>query len=204
MPIKTHRPIATILTTCYLLLSQTTPSLVEPLETRIATLTETLKFQTYDVKISPKQSLHNAINQASPIRQDGQTFHGLTTWMVYPNPRWQSDSTGQCRITTITTQLTTTILLPKLIGGTATQRQQFARFLPLLRNHELNHHAFGKQAAIAINRSLSTLPIAPNCSTLDRRVRSSVSQLLTTSQLRDKAYDVKTNHGQTEGLFLLN
>jgi predicted secreted Zn-dependent protease len=178
--------------------------LAEPLETRIATVTETLKFQTYDVKISPKQSLHNAINQASPIRQDGRTFHGLTTWMVYPNPKWQSDSSGQCRITTMTTQFTSTILLPKLVGGTAAQRQQFARFLPLLRKHELNHHAFGKQAAIAIDRSLSILPISPNCSTLDRRVRSSVRQLLTTYQARNKAYDVKTNHGQTEGLFLSN
>jgi predicted secreted Zn-dependent protease len=196
MYIKPHKPIATLLTTISLLLSQSTLS--------IATVTETLKFQTYDVKISPKQSLYNAINQASPIRQDGRIFQGLTNWMVYPNPRWQSDSSGQCRITTTTTQLTSTILLPKLVGGTATQRQQFARFLPLLRKHELNHHAFGKQAAIAIDRSLSNLPIAPDCSTLDRRVRSSVSQILTTSQARDKAYDVKTNHGQTEGVFLPN
>jgi predicted secreted Zn-dependent protease len=178
--------------------------LAEPLETRIATLTETLKFQTYNVKISPKQSLYNALNQASPIRQDGQTHHGFTTWTVSWRPQWRSDSSGQCRITTTKTQLTGTIMLPKLIGGTKAQRQQFTRFLALLRKHELNHYAFGKQAAIAIDRSIRSLSIAPNCPTLERQVQTLATQNLTTHQARNQAYDVKTNHGQTEGLFLPN
>jgi predicted secreted Zn-dependent protease len=196
MPIKTYRPIATLLTTCSLLLSQSTPS--------IATPTETLKFQTYNVKISPKQSLSNALNQASPIRQEGQTHHGFTTWTVSWRPQWRSDSSGRCRITTTKIQLTGTILLPKLIGGTPAQRQQFTRFLALLRKHELNHYAFGQQAAIAGERAILALPIAPNCPTLERQVQILETQNLTTHQARNQAYDAKTNHGQTEGLSLSN
>jgi predicted secreted Zn-dependent protease len=197
MYIKPHKPIATLLTTISLLLSQSTPS--------ISTITETLKFQTYDVKINPKQSLYNALNQASPIRQDGQILHGLTTWNVHWNSQLRFDRTGDpCRVTIATTQLTGTILLPKLIGGTAPQRQQFTRFLALLRKHELNHYAFGKQAVVAIYRSILAQPIAPDCSTLDRQIKASAIQILTTYESRSLAYDVKTNHGQTEGVFLPN
>jgi predicted secreted Zn-dependent protease len=196
MYIKPHKLIATLLTTFSLLLSQTTPS--------IATITETLKFQTYDVKISPKQSLSNALNQASPIRQDGQTLHGRTTTTIQWFRWWRSDSSGRCRITTTKIQLTGTILLPKLIGGTIAQRQQFTRFLALLRKHELNHYAFGQQAAIAGERAILALPIAPNCSTLERQVQILETQNLTTHRARNQAYDLKTNHGQTEGSSLPN
>jgi predicted secreted Zn-dependent protease len=172
--------IATILTTVSLFLSQITPS--------IATVTETLKFQTYDVKISPKQSLSKALNQASPIRQDGQTYHGLTIWTVYWNSQMRFDRNGDpCRITT-----------------TTAQRQQFTRYLALLRKHELNHYAFGKQAVIAVDRLVLAHPIASDCPTLERQIQSSVAQLTTTYQSRSQAYDVKTNHGQTEGLSLPN
>lgn len=155
--------------------------------------------QTYTVRITPGQSLRDAINAATPIHQDGKRFHGYTAWNVDWQFWWHSDASGQCRITRVHTQLATTVQMPQLQGGTADQQAAFERYAKALRQHEEGHVQWGQKAAQAIDQGIAKLPEAANCSALEQNANALGQRLLQAHVEREKEYDRSTRNGATQG-----
>ncbi len=158
----------------------------------------------YNVPIAPGQSLREALNDATPIRENGKRFHGYTAWNVDWKFWWHSSASGRCRITRVNTRLSTTIQLPQLQGGTAAQRETFERYAAALRRHEQGHVQWGRDAARAIDQGISALPEAATCAALERNANALGTRLLAEHVDRERDYDRSTGHGATQGAVVGN
>lgn len=166
-----------------------------------AEVNERLAYADYTVPADPL-SLADALNTASPHRQDGQIHHAYTTWYVRWRFRWREGADGRCRITGVTTELSGTISLPRLVGADAAQQARFERYLEALREHELGHYANGREAALAIDAGIQALPAMPNCKTLASTANALGYRTVNEHKARDAQYDASTGHGRTQGAWL--
>lgn len=153
----------------------------------------------YPVQLQPGQSLHQALQGATPIAVDGRRFHGYTRWNVRWNYRWWREASGRCRITEVTTRLTTEVQLPELRGATPAQQASFDRYLRALSQHEQGHVQLGRDAAQAIDQGIARLPPAADCPTLERQADALGRRLLQEHVERERQYDRDTGHGAAQG-----
>lgn len=153
----------------------------------------------YTVRAQPDQSLRQALNAATPIKVNGQPFHGYTRWNVRWTFRWWREASGRCTITEVTTRLRTEVQLPELHSATPAQQALFDRYLRSLSHHEQGHVQFGRDAAQAIDRGIAGLPAAPDCATLERQANALGHRLLAEHVEREKQYDRDTRHGASQG-----
>lgn len=174
-----------------------TLALIAP--TAFAEINETLTYSDYEVPASNSRSLARALNKTSPIRHDGQTFHAYTTWRVNWNYRWAVDSNGDCRITAVSTGLNTTIQLPRLVGGSYSQRERFQRYLSALNQHELGHHEIGRKAALEVDRQLQAMPAMSDCQRLSSAANKLAYRVVNQLKDEERTYDLITVHGRLQG-----
>jgi predicted secreted Zn-dependent protease len=153
----------------------------------------------YAVHVQPGETLRQALSGATPIRENGKRFHGYTRWNVRWSFRWWREASGSCRITEVTTRLTTEVQLPELRSATAAQRAVFERYERALSRHEEGHVQFGRDAAQAIDRGIAALPEAADCATLEREANALGHRLLREHAQREKDYDRSTGHGASQG-----
>lgn len=156
----------------------------------------------YPVNVVPPQTLKQALNAATPIRENGQVFHGHTKWWVKWNFRWHRQASGRCAITSVTTELTTTMQLPELRQASAADRERFDRFLPRLTTHEEGHRDNGRAAAAEIDRRIAQLPEMSSCELLDASANETGHRVLDEYNARDRQFDSATEHGKTQGAWL--
>jgi predicted secreted Zn-dependent protease len=144
------------------------------------------------------------LNEASPIRENNQTFHGYTKWGINWNFWWDADDEGRCRITSSKTTLTTTVTLPKLSRGNVEQQSQFNRYSLSLKQHELGHYQIGREAAAVIDRMFVSLPAMQDCQILEKTANDTAYQKLETFKAKERLYDTDTEYGKTQGAWLEN
>jgi predicted secreted Zn-dependent protease len=166
-----------------------------------AEVSESVDFIYYDAPVSSGQSLLDALNGASKIRQNGRTYHGYTKWNVRWNFWWR-EGRNNCRITRVKTTVASTITMPRIIGGTNAQKREFERFSAALKEHELGHAAIGKEAADAIDRAIRALPEMQDCGALERAANGKGNELIREYQEKEKRYDADTRHGREQGAWL--
>lgn len=181
-----------LLLLCFLLITQTSG----------AEVSDSLEYAYYTANADPASSLRSVLNSASPIRQNGQIFHGYTRWYVKWNFRWQEKPSGHCRITRVATQVTGNITLPRLSGATALQERQFGKYLSALHAHELGHYDIGKEAAATIDMKILNLPEMPSCKALESAANDLGHQVLGEYKERELHYDDSTGHGKSQGAWL--
>jgi predicted secreted Zn-dependent protease len=167
-----------------------------------AEVNESLIYTYYVANADPSRSLLSILNTSSPIRQDGQVHHAYTTWYVKWDFRWFENPDGRCRITKVTTELTGSIKLPRLVGATSMQRDHFDRYLSAVRVHELGHYGIGKEAAAAIDRKILSLPEMPSCKALETAANDLGSRTLSEYKEREVRYDASTAYGRSQGAWL--
>lgn len=153
----------------------------------------------YTVHLQTGQTLHQALQAATPIVVDGRRFHGYTRWNVRWNYRWWREASGRCAITEVTTRLSTEVQLPELRNASQQQQASFDRYLHALAQHEQGHAQFGRDAAQAIDQGIARLPAAADCATLEREADALGRRLLQEHVEREKQYDRDTDHGATQG-----
>jgi len=167
-----------------------------------ADVTESLEYTYYNANADPSLSLLSILNSSTPIQEDGMFFHGYTYWHVKWYFRWSEKPDGRCTITSVTTELTCNIQLPKLLGATSQQKDQFDVYLSALRIHELGHCQIGKKAAATIDRKIHSLPEMSNCDDLGVTGNEIGNQTLRKSKDKVKQYDAKTEYGKSQGAWL--
>jgi predicted secreted Zn-dependent protease len=165
----------------------------------IAEISETLTYSDYAVQANNSRSLARALNNTSPIRHDGKTFHAYTSWRVSWHYRWTADANGDCRIAEISTGLNTTIQLPRLVGGSDILRERFQRYLTALNQHELGHHQIGRKAALEVNRQLQAMPAMSDCQRLSTAANKLASRIVNQLKDEERTYDLITVHGRLQG-----
>lgn len=170
--------------------------------TSSAEVSESLVYTYYMANADPNRSLLSILNTSSPIRQNGQVFHAHTDWNVKWSFRWFRNPDGRCRIIKVTTELTGSINLPKLVEATAMQGGQFDIYLSALRIHELGHYDIGKEAAAAIDRKMLSLPEMAGCKALESAANDLGYRTLNEYKEREVQYDASTGHGKSQGAWL--
>ncbi len=168
-----------------------------------AEVSESLQYRYYTASPQGDEALWQALDRASPIRHQGKVFRGDTRWQVVWDLRWAKSSSGRCALTRVQTKLSATITLPQISGGwDAGARARFVRYVSALRQHELGHVDFAREAAHAIDRRLSAFPAMPSCQALEQAANAAGFALLQEARQRDLAYDLKIGHGRSEGVVL--
>lgn len=163
---------------------------------------KTVAYNHYDVHQRPGESLLSAIKAASPVRRDGRIFHGYTEWKVSWRYEWDDRGRYGCALTDMSANTVATITLPHLASGSPSARAQFKPYIAALREHEMGHYRIGVEAAREVRHRLAQLPPQPDCRTLkslaDRTARATVDEY----KVRNRQYDVETEHGRTQGAWL--
>jgi predicted secreted Zn-dependent protease len=167
-----------------------------------ADVNESIEYTYYIANADPSQSLLSILNSSTPIRIDGKLFHGYTYWHLKWYFRWSEKPDGSCKVSSVMTELTCNIQLPKLLGATSKQRDQFDKYLSALRAHELGHCQIGNRAAATIDRKILSLPEMSNCNDLGVAGNNIGNQTLREYKEKAKQYDEKTEYGRSQGAWL--
>lgn len=163
-----------------------------------AEISETLDYSDYPVPGKDDASLGITLNESSPIRDAGLTYHAYTTWTVRWSYRW-TESTGYCQISEVATELHSNIKLPRLEGGSSALREQFEHYRDALHQHELGHYQIGRKAALEVDRELRALPIMANCQRLNATANRLAHQIVERYKAEERTYDLVTVHGSLQG-----
>ena len=156
----------------------------------------------YDVRHSAGITLLDAINSVTPVRKNGQLFHGYTAWDINWAFRWQKSSAGLCEITSVTTSLLVTTTLPRLLVSTQGAATQFNQFFPALVAHEQGHRRIVLDAANQADRAIAGLQPMSDCHVLEREANRVGLDILESSRRRHAEYDSTTQHGCKQGACL--
>jgi predicted secreted Zn-dependent protease len=177
---------------CLLLISQTSN----------ATLKESLDYSYYTANAEPSVSLLKILDKATPIREQGHTYHGYTKWHIKWHFWWYENSDGTCRITKVNTELSGLITLPELVGATSEQQSRFDKYVSALNVHELGHYDIGKRAAMTIDEKIQALSEMSSCKLLESAANGIGYQTLDEYKAIEVDYDTSTGHGKTQGAWL--
>jgi predicted secreted Zn-dependent protease len=167
-----------------------------------AKVTEFDQLQTYPVHQRPGSSLLAALNNASPIREDGRIYHGNTAWDIRWSFRWDRNASGLCQILGVATKLSVTITLPELKSGTVAGQAEFQKYLRALQFHEEGHKKIAQEAASAADYAISTLPPMTSCKALASEAQRQGNAILDNARKAGQDYDATTRHGHTQGACL--
>lgn len=166
-------------------------------------VSENLTYTYYAARnLNPSRSLKMTLNEASPIRENGEVFHGHTKWYVEWRFQWAEKPDGSCKISNVSTNVSASITLPRLDEAPSEQRQLFDNFLSALRLHELGHFNIGKGAATAVHVGILNLPEMLSCKELETAANELGNRILDEHRMQEIQYDESTSHGKTQGAWL--
>ena len=169
-----------------------------------AEVVEALHYERYTAAHKRGETLLQSLNRATPIRQNGQYFHGQTRWMIHWNFRWDQHPSGRCSLRSNQTHLKITITMPQLVSADAAIRSAFQRYHTALQQHELSHANMAREAAREIDLRIRTTPSSASCEDLERYINQMGQRVLAQARERERDYDQRTDHGTTEGASLLD
>ena len=164
-----------------------------------AEVVESIDDVTYTAYPTRGQTLRQALNAATPIREDGERFHGHTKWNIRWSFKWWREADGSCRITSSETRLDLVITMPELEGGGGAMQRRFADFRDALHEHELGHADIARDAAHAVDDAILDLPEMDDCATLEAVANRRAHAIVDASKRRQKQYDRDTEHGRRDG-----
>jgi len=127
-------------------------------------------------------------------------FHGLAGWSVsyeYTTKR-QRDA---CQIATVRIKVSGEILMPQWTDESSAPlelQRRWSNYYGALRTHEDGHIQHGRELAQLVNERLLGLGLVP-CDQLQSLTQGEFQRLYGNLKARDREYDTRTNHGETQG-----
>ena len=168
----------------------------------LAEVSENLTYSYYDVTARADKTLLSQLDAFSPIREEGQIYHGHTHWDIQWKFRWNTNESGVCRITSSSTSLVSVITIPRLNGANPRQQSIFDRYISSLEIHELGHHRLAVQMARKIDDDLIHLPGMNSCPELEAFADAQSQLSLERLKEQSRQYDLETGHGRTQGVWV--
>jgi predicted secreted Zn-dependent protease len=155
----------------------------------------------YDVWGLTSQAIRSSINNRSPIREGSTNYAGYTQWHVNWSYKWRENG-SKCFVIQSNTNIKIKITMPnwqnsKTADNALKNRwQTFERALFL---HEKGHEAITIKAANEIETAILTMPSMANCSALEQAANRLGHAILEQARIKQKQYDLDTNHGEKTG-----
>jgi predicted secreted Zn-dependent protease len=149
----------------------------------------------YDVRGLDHPALFRSLRANGP-----KGFHGLAKWSVaFEN---STEPRGDdCAISTVHVRVTGEILMPRWVDAAAAPldlKRRWDDYYAALQRHEEGHIQHGRELALLVKERLMGLGVMA-CDRLKSLARDESQQLYDNLKARDKQYDVRTNHGATQG-----
>ena len=159
--------------------------------------------QYYDIDGSSAGALRDQINRLGPKDESGKSRDALTVWSL----EWAYAATSRpdgCVLRDVKVTLNVAVTLPRWKPpATATPEvvKSWQAYLRAVRLHEAGHRAIAERNAREVMAALTPLRGA-NCDLLSSDATRTAEQIVADGRARNRAYDVETKHGQTQGVVL--
>lgn len=159
------------------------------------------RVELYDVLGTSAFAIRADINRKRPLGKDGKRHDALTRWDV----EWKYDYgrfLGDCELSNIRVNVTTTYTMPRWRpppNASPALVKRWNAYARALWKHEREHGRRGVRTAEEIHRMLGSQPSRDSCASLSTRADSLARQVIARHSAEDAAYDVRTNHGASEG-----
>jgi predicted secreted Zn-dependent protease len=157
----------------------------------------------YPVSGATVREIHASLRSNRPWKSAAQN-DGYTRWRV----EWTfgvSPVGDKCRLTTFSTRTTVTITLPRWTAPTnATEevRRAWERYISALGQHEAGHGQMAMAAAAEIQKRARESGEDGDCAALKQKINSLGQSIVEQYRTRDREYDERTRHGETQGAVL--
>ena len=161
---------------------------------------ETVKRDDYKLTGSSESDLRHEMDVEGPVDHSTH-FDAHTNWYL----KWSypfDNSSGQCATGPVTVSLEITYQLPEWDGDPSAPpalTDKWRRYEQALQAHEDGHAEHGRDAADEVERTLTALPPASDCPTMDRIANAKAQAIIDAHAQDDVAYDRDTQHGATQG-----
>ena len=159
--------------------------------------------QYYDIDGSSAGALRDQIRRLGPKDESGNARDALTVWNLEWTYHEVGDTTG-CALRDVQVRLDVTVTLPRWKPpATAPARlsDSWRTYLEHVKLHEAGHRTIAQRFARQLFTALSELSAA-TCAELDRVASRRAEEIVAEGRARNRAYDVETKHGQTQGVVL--
>ena len=163
----------------------------------------TVREQYYDIDGSSAGALRDQINRLGPKDESGQSRDALTVW----NLEWAYGTAQRgdsCVLRDLKVTLEVGVTLPRWKPpSTATQRlvDSWRTYLQRVRQHETGHRAIAERNARDLMTALGAMR-GTACDKLSSEASRIAEGIVADGRARNRAYDVETKHGQTQGVVL--
>jgi predicted secreted Zn-dependent protease len=155
----------------------------------------------YEVAPTSKGDLLDTLNRTSPIRENGDVFHGYTKYEI--NWRfWWKFNNDQCAFTKVETTLKLKYTMPQLKSSKSDVKVVWSNWYPNLEIHEKGHGKLAIDTAYKIDKKLLSIDPKANCNILEKAGNKLAHKLMGELKKASKQYDIKTNHGETQNAWL--
>jgi predicted secreted Zn-dependent protease len=159
--------------------------------------------QYYDIDGSSAGALRNQISRLGPKDESGTSQDALTVWSIESgfNAVQQGDS---CVLRDVKVTLDVAVTLPRWkppATATAQLVKRWQTYLKAVRLHEAGHRTIAERNAREVMAALTPLR-GTNCDKLSDEATRTAERIVADGRARNRAYDVQTKHGQTQGVEL--
>jgi len=159
--------------------------------------------QYYDIDGSSAGALRNQISRLGPKDESGKSQDALTVWSV-ESVYGTAQRGDSCVLRGVRVTLDVAVTLPRWkppATATAELRRSWQAYLKAVRLHEAGHRTIAERNAREVMAALTTLRGA-NCDKLSDEATRTAERIVADGRARNRAYDVQTKHGQTQGVEL--
>jgi len=164
--------------------------------------TITVREHYYDIDGSSTGALRDQIRRLGP-KDGGESRDALTVW----NLEWtyhEVPSSDACALRDVRVTLDVAITLPRWAAPRGAAPEVVAawrKYLEHVRLHEAGHRAIAERNARDLTAALAAVR-APSCREAGDSASRTAEQIVADGRARNRAYDVDTKHGQTQGVVL--
>ncbi len=159
--------------------------------------------QYYDIDGSSAGALRDQIQRLGPKDESGKSRDALSVWSIESGyaAAQRGDS---CVLRDVKVTLNVTVTLPRWkppATATAQLVRTWQAYSKAVRLHEAGHRTIAERNAREVMAALRALR-GTNCDRLLNDASNTVEQIVADGRARNRAYDVQTQHGQTQGVEL--
>ncbi len=163
----------------------------------------TAREQYYDIDGSSAGALRNQISRLGPKDESGKSQDALTVWSI----EWgygTAQRDDSCVLRDVKVTLNVSVTLPRWkppATATADVRKKWQAYLTAVRLHEAGHRTIAERNAREVMAALTPLRGA-TCDKLSNEATRTAERIVADGRARNRAYDIQTKHGQTQGVEL--
>src|SRR5437867_12413071 len=163
----------------------------------------TAREQYYDIDGSSAGALRNQISRLGPKDESGTSHDALTVWSLEWTYGTAQRADG-CALRDVKVTLDVSVTLPRWKPpATASPGllKTWQAYLKAVRLHEAGHRTIAERNAREVMAALMPLR-GTNCDKLSGEATRLAEQIAADGRARNRAYDIQTKHGQTQGVEL--